>query len=79
MPGLFFNYEISPLKVVHVEERQSFAHFVTSTCAIVGGVLTIAGLVDSFVYQGGKRLRTAGQGPQPRTGLGFAGANGKML
>lgn len=36
----FPSYEISPLMVIHREERQSFAHFLTSTCAIVGGVLT---------------------------------------
>lgn len=35
--------------VIHKEERQSFAHFLTSTCAIVGGVLTVAGVIDSFV------------------------------
>lgn len=28
--GVFFNYEISPMKVVHTETRQSFAHFLTS-------------------------------------------------
>ncbi|GAA5962260.1 hypothetical protein JCM3765_004723 [Sporobolomyces pararoseus] len=76
VPGLFFNYEISPLKVTHVETRQSLAHFLTSTCAIVGGVLTIAGLIDGFVYAGGKRLKTGGN---VKTGLGFASANGKML
>jgi len=66
--------------VTLVETRQSLAHFLTSTCAIVGGVLTIASLIDSFVYQGGKRLKTAGTGGNPvRTGLGFASANGKML
>ena len=46
---MFFNYEISPLMVIHREERQSFAHFLTSTCAIVGGILTMASLIDSFV------------------------------
>lgn len=35
--------------VIHREERQSFAHFLTSTCAIVGGILTMASLIDSFV------------------------------
>lgn len=35
--------------MINREERQSFAHFLTSTCAIVGGVLTVAGLIDSFV------------------------------
>lgn len=50
---VFFNYEISPLMVIHRETRQSFAHFLTSTCAIVGGILTMAGLIDSFVVSAG--------------------------
>jgi len=54
--------------VIHREERQSFAHFLTSTCAIVGGVLTVAGLIDSFVYAGRSRLKSGGV----KTGLGFA-------
>ena len=62
--------------VVHRETRQSLAHFLTSTCAIVGGVLTIAGLVDSFVYGQTRRLK---QGGAAKTGLGFASATGKML
>jgi hypothetical protein len=28
--GAFFNYEISPMLVVHTENRKSFAHFLTS-------------------------------------------------
>jgi endoplasmic reticulum-Golgi intermediate compartment protein 3 len=30
LPGAFFNFEISPMEVVHIEQRQSWAHFVTS-------------------------------------------------
>ena len=30
VPGVFFNYDISPILVVHSEMRQSFAHFLTS-------------------------------------------------
>lgn len=30
LPGAFFNYEISPIQVVHSETQQSFAHFLTS-------------------------------------------------
>lgn len=30
LPGAFFNYEISPILVVHADSRQSFAHFLTS-------------------------------------------------
>jgi len=75
VPGLFFNYEISALKVIHRETRQSFAHFLTSTCAIVGGVLTCAGLIDSFLYAGRNRLAKGGV----KVGLGFGARSGKML
>jgi len=56
-PGAFFNFEISPILVVHSETRQSFAHFLTSTCAIVGGVLTVAALLDSILFATGRRFK----------------------
>ncbi|GAA99605.1 uncharacterized protein L969DRAFT_86871 [Mixia osmundae IAM 14324] len=76
VPGLFFNYEISPMLVVHREERQSFAHFITSTCAIVGGILTVAGLIDTLVYSSQTRLQAGGKSKE---GLGFASASGRWL
>ncbi|KAF8501044.1 Sec1 family-domain-containing protein [Russula emetica] len=50
LPGVFFSYEISPILVAHRETSQSFAHFLTSTCAIVGGVLTVASILDSALF-----------------------------
>uniref|UniRef100_A0A0R3W8U8 Endoplasmic reticulum-Golgi intermediate compartment protein 3 n=1 Tax=Taenia asiatica TaxID=60517 RepID=A0A0R3W8U8_TAEAS len=41
IPGVFFNYQISPLLVKLAKERRSFLHFLTNTCAIVGGVYTV--------------------------------------
>ncbi|SGY84777.1 BQ5605_C009g05719 [Microbotryum silenes-dioicae] len=75
VPGLFFNYDVSPMLVIHREERQSFAHFLTSTCAIVGGVLTVASLIDSFVYAGRSRLKTG----TTKSGLGYARPEGKYM
>ncbi|PPQ72304.1 hypothetical protein CVT24_004581 [Panaeolus cyanescens] len=72
VPGAFFNFEISPILVVHSETRQSFAHFITSTCAIVGGVLTVASIIDSILYATGKTLKKAG-------GSGSSGAYGKLM
>jgi len=60
VPGVFFNYDISPLLVVHSETRQSFAHFLTSTCAIVGGVLTVAAIIDSALFAANKALKSGG-------------------
>ncbi|CAH8486203.1 unnamed protein product [Schistosoma margrebowiei] len=50
LPGIFFNYEIAPLLVKITEEKKSFIHFLTNTCAIVGGVFTVASLLDAFIY-----------------------------
>ncbi|KAI8978767.1 endoplasmic reticulum-derived transport vesicle ERV46 [Trametes punicea] len=75
IPGAFFNYEISPLRIVHAETRQSFAHFVTSTCAIVGGVLTVASLIDSALFATRKALKKSGHSPM--SGSGYS--NGKLM
>ncbi|KAL5634319.1 hypothetical protein ACGC1H_002406 [Rhizoctonia solani] len=50
LPGAFFHFEVSPMLVVHKETHKSFARFVTSLCAIIGGVLTLASIVDSVAY-----------------------------
>ncbi|KAK0188075.1 Sec1-like protein [Armillaria mellea] len=62
VPGAFFNFEISPILVVHSDTRQSFAHFLTSTCAIVGGVLTVASILDSVVFATTRALKKSGYG-----------------
>ncbi|CAH9081712.1 unnamed protein product [Cuscuta epithymum] len=56
-PGVFFFYDLSPIKVTFTEEHVSFLHFLTNICAIIGGIFTIAGLVDSFIYHGQRALK----------------------
>lgn len=50
MPGIFFQYELSPLMVKYTERVQPLGHFLTNICAIIGGVYTVAGLIDSALY-----------------------------
>lgn len=54
LPGLFFLYDLSPIKVHIYEARPyaSLAHFVLQLCAIGGGVFTVMGLVDALLYHG---------------------------
>ena len=52
LPGLFFFYDLSPIKVKFMEERRSLASFLTSACAIVGGVFTVSGIVEGLLYSG---------------------------
>jgi len=79
MPGAFFNFEISPILVVHTDTRQSFAHFVTSTCAIVGGVLTVASLLDSVLFATTRVIKKqVGGGSATGSGYGAVGG-GKLM
>nr|XP_023022429.1 endoplasmic reticulum-Golgi intermediate compartment protein 3 isoform X1 [Leptinotarsa decemlineata] len=57
MPGIFFQYELSPLMVKFSEKERSFGHFVTNLCAIIGGVYTVAGLLDSCLYHSIKLIQ----------------------
>lgn len=50
LPGLFVNYEFSPLMVKYEERRQSWSSFLVSLCAIIGGLFTVASLIDAFIY-----------------------------
>ncbi|KAE9605475.1 hypothetical protein Lal_00025250 [Lupinus albus] len=57
IPGVFFVYDISPIKVTFKEEHISFLHFLTNICAIIGGIFTIAGIVDASIYYGQKTIK----------------------
>ncbi|KAI8897906.1 endoplasmic reticulum vesicle transporter-domain-containing protein [Globomyces pollinis-pini] len=57
MPGVFFNYDISPMLVKYKEYRKPFTHFITDLCAIIGGVFTVAGMIDGVLYTAEKRMR----------------------
>lgn len=58
LPGVFFMYELSPIMVRFTESRKSFAHFLTGVCAIIGGIFTVAGIIDSLIYHSLKSLKT---------------------
>ncbi|XP_067046429.1 endoplasmic reticulum-Golgi intermediate compartment protein 3-like isoform X2 [Acropora muricata] len=57
LPGVFVLYEFSPMVVQYTENRRSFMHFLTGLCAIVGGIFTVAGLIDSMIYHSSRALQ----------------------
>ncbi|XP_034888858.1 uncharacterized protein [Populus alba] len=57
LPGVYFFYDFSPIKVIFKEEHISFLHFMTSVCAIIGGIFTIAGIIDSFINHGQRAIK----------------------
>lgn len=57
LPGVFLFYDLSPIKVKFQENRINFLSFLTSLCAIIGGVFTVSGIIDATVYHGQQAIK----------------------
>jgi hypothetical protein len=57
MPMAKFSFDPSPMQVLVKEQPRPFYHFLTTVCAIVGGVFTVAGMADSSVFSISKALK----------------------
>ncbi|SPN97045.1 related to ERV46 - component of copii vesicles [Cephalotrichum gorgonifer] len=58
IPGVFFSYDISPMKVINREQKsKTFTGFLTGLCAVLGGTLTVAAAVDRGLFEGATRLK----------------------
>ena len=52
-----FTFELTPLKVEKKEQRAgTFLRFLTRSAAVVGGLFTVAGILDSAWYHSSKHL-----------------------
>ncbi|XP_020228828.1 protein disulfide-isomerase 5-4 [Cajanus cajan] len=50
IPVAKFHLELSPMQVLITENQKSFSHFITNVCAIIGGVFTVAGILDAILH-----------------------------
>ncbi|XP_073281308.1 protein disulfide isomerase-like 5-4 [Primulina huaijiensis] len=57
IPVAKFHYEPSPMQVLITEDSKSFSHFITNVCAIIGGVFTVAGILDSILHNTFKLMK----------------------
>jgi len=51
MPSLYLRYDFSPVTVQYTERRESFSHFLVQVCAVIGGIFTVAGILDSVLHK----------------------------
>lgn len=59
LPGVFLVYEFTPFMVQKIEKIVPLSHFFTSICAIIGGVFSVAGMMDAILYKTYKKMRRA--------------------
>lgn len=51
LPGVFFMLDHSPMRIIYSESRPTLGSLLTSICAIVGGIFSVASIVDSVLYR----------------------------
>lgn len=52
------------MQILVEDSHKPLYHFLTTTCAIVGGVFTVAGMLDAILYQSAKMLKKNQLGKQ---------------
>lgn len=51
LPLLFFRYDLSPITVEYKHTKMSFLTFLINVFAILGGVFTVAGIIDAIIHK----------------------------
>ena len=51
LPTLFFKYDLSPITIEYKYTRMSFLTFLINIFAILGGVFTVAGIIDAIIHR----------------------------
>ncbi|KAK3273619.1 Protein disulfide-isomerase 5-4 [Cymbomonas tetramitiformis] len=64
MPLAKFSFDPSPMQVLITEEKRKLYHFVTTACAIIGGVFTVMGITDSSIFMVMKLVKKVELGKQ---------------
>ena len=51
LPLLFFRYDLSPITVEYKQSKMLFLTFIINVFAILGGVFTVAGIIDAIIHK----------------------------
>ena len=54
--GVVFSYDFYPVMLVKEEKQESAFAFLSNLCAIVGGVITLLGLIEQVLHQSTKAV-----------------------
>lgn len=58
LPGLFFYFDISPLKIINKEAyNKSFSAFILSLCSAIAGILTVGSILDRTIWSARKFIK----------------------
>jgi len=64
LPAIYFRYDFSPITVRYFQKKETFLHFLVQISAIVGGVFTVAGMIDGAIYRSSNFFKKVELGKQ---------------
>mmetsp|Transcript_7937 Transcript_7937/g.15446 ORF Transcript_7937/g.15446 Transcript_7937/m.15446 type:complete len:556 (-) Transcript_7937:587-2254(-) len=64
IPAAKFTMDPSPIQILVTEQKRRWYKFLTTTCAVVGGVFTTAGIVDAIIYSSIRVIKKTQLGKQ---------------
>jgi len=56
-PGVYFYYDFYPVQVEYLETKPSFLQFITRVCGIIGGIFTVAGVIDGILHRANEQMK----------------------
>lgn len=60
LPGVFFVYDLSPMRITYTDTSEPFIRFIVRLCAVLGGIFTVSGyssrLVGAMLKQWSKKF-----------------------
>lgn len=58
IPGVFFYFDISPLKIINKEHyNKSMSAFILSLCSAIAGILTVGAILDRTIWSARKLIK----------------------
>ena len=51
LPSLYFKYDLSPITIEYKYSKMKFLTFLINVFAILGGVFTVAGIIDAIIHK----------------------------
>jgi len=62
LPSLLISYDVSPIHAHIREASESFTEFIVSLCAIIGGAVSVFGILDAMLFTTSNAVKKMGGG-----------------
>jgi len=73
MPGIYFRYDLSPIRILYTISMQSTSDYLVKICAVIGGIYVVSSILDSLLKQGIELLGfRPTESPGKKRGKGFS-------